>query len=346
MGISILGLIFLLIICPVLIGTLITRFLKNDKDSILLAYASGMIGMLMMFQLIALPIIFLHGKFHVLAYAWGIAVVAISGISVLVGIINGHFLRVLRETINQMKRMDFRILIVVGLILMQIGFVGYFQHIDDDDATYIGTAVTAWSTDTMYKYSHNTGKEFGGYPARHMLAPFPIFISAVGELIQMHPTILAHTFLPMILIGFSYCIFFLIGKALWKNDWASIGIFMMFICILNIFGYQSVYTTSTFLLVRIWQGKAVLANIILPFILYLFIRLVKQKENPMEWFLIFSTMVSATLVSSMGVVLAPVVLGSCVLFYSIRNKKILLLFKAGFCCAPCIVCGLLYILIK
>lgn len=346
MEFSILGLIFLLVICPVLIGTLITRFLKNDKDSILLAYASGMIGMLMMFQLIALPIIFLHGKFHVLAYAWGIAVIAISGISVLVGIISGHFANILRETVIQIKKMDLRILLVVLLILMQMGFVGYFQHIDDDDATYIGTAVTTWTTDTMYKYSHNTGKEFGGYPARHMLAPFPIFITAVGKLIQMHPTILAHTFLPMILIGFSYCIFFLIGKKLWKNDWGSIGIFMLFINILNIFGYQSVYTTSTFLLVRIWQGKAVLANIILPFILYLIIRFVKENESAMEWFLIFSTMVAATLVSSMGVVLAPVVLGSSILFYTVRNKKIALLFKAGFCCAPCIICGLLYILIK
>ncbi|RDU22090.1 DUF6077 domain-containing protein [Anaerosacchariphilus polymeriproducens] len=346
MGISILILLLLLVICPVLIGTLVIRFLKSDKESILLAYVSGLIGMLMMFQIIALPIIFLHWKFHVLAYAWGIAVSALSGISVLVGIINGQFVSIFHETIRQMKKMDFRIIIAIGLILMQMGFVGYFQHIDDDDATYIGTAVTTWSTDTMYKYSHNTGKEFGGYPARHMLAPFPIFIASVAKLSQMHPTILAHTFLPMILIGFTYCVFFLIGKEIWKNDWSKIGIFMLFVCALNLFGYQSVYTTSTFLLVRIWQGKAVLANVILPLLLCLFIRIVKQKESLMEWFLIFNTMVAATLVSSMGVVLAPVVLGSFVLFYAVFNKKFITLVKTIVCCIPCVICGILYLLIK
>lgn len=346
MGISILKLILLLVICPVFIGTLVTRFLKNDKVSILLAYVSGMTGMLMMFQLLAIPMVFLHKKFHELAYAWGVTVLAITGIAVLVGFISGHFVRILKDSIKQLKKMNFKMLFVIGLILMQIGFVCYFQHIDDDDATYIGTAVTSWTTDTLYEYSHNTGRIYYSYPARHMLAPFPIFIATVGKLVQMHPTILAHTFLPGILIGLAYCVFFLLGKELWKNDWESIETFMMFICILNLFGYQSVYTTSTFLLVRIWQGKAVLANIILPLVLYIFIRIVNKKDNAMEWLLLFGVMISATLVSSMGVVLAPAVLGSCILFYAILRKKLLGLVKAMACCIPCVICGVLYLLIK
>ena len=66
----------------------------------------------------------------------------------------------------------FLLVVVIVCILLQMLYVTKYQHIDEDDAYYLGTAVTAVQKDGLYRRNPYTGtmpaaagsySSFGGY---------------------------------------------------------------------------------------------------------------------------------------------------------------------------------------
>ena len=87
----------------------------------------------------------------------------------------------------------------------------------------------------------------------------------------------------MIFIPMSYGVAYMIAKRIFGDARLEISLFMVLYAVLQQYGYVSVYTASTFLLFRIWQGKAMLANVFLPCLLLLGDTALKKrfKENSM-----------------------------------------------------------------
>ncbi len=79
----------------------------------------------------------------------------------------------------------------------------------------------------------------------------------------------------------AYVVYSLIGEMFFQKD-KKTGRFLL---AMGVFiprsSRHSVYTQGTFLLVRIWQGKAVLASVILPAVFYLCSRLLVLKKAKM-----------------------------------------------------------------
>ena len=97
---------------------------------------------------------------------------------------------------------------------------------------------------------------------------------------------------------------------------------------------------------RIWQGKAILANIILPSIWLLFLKCVEENKGIINWLLLIITMLASCLVSSMGIPLAAITLGGLVVVFLVKDKKVSYLIKSGICVIPNIVYGLMYLIMK
>lgn len=178
---------------------------------------------------------------------------------------------------------------------------------------------------------------------RYALSAFPIFTAYFAELIYIHPTITAHTIFPAVLIAVAYLIYYQMGKEL-TGDKRKAAFFVTVISFLNVFGNFSIYTSSSFLLFRIWQGKAILAAILIPAIFLFAFRIYERKENQSEWITMFLLMCSCCMVSSMGVVLGPLVLGAFSLAELIRTRKILTVLPAVVCLIPPVVLGGIYLI--
>ena len=155
------------------------------------------------------------------------------------------------------------------LIAVQTVVCGTTMHMDQDDAFYIGTAVTSVNTDSIFQYDCYTGAEYAVLPSRYILSPFPIFLAVLAQISGMHPTIIAHTVFPLLLIPLSYYVYWLIGRQMFQQSRDQAAVFLLLVSVVQMFSYYSVYTAGAFLLLRIWQGKAVLANILLPAVFYL-----------------------------------------------------------------------------
>lgn len=235
----------------------------------------------------------------------------------------------------------------VGLLVLQLVLAGVLAYEEGDDAFYVAISTITEDANTMYRKLPYTGGETL-LDARHGLAPFPIWVAYLAWLSGIPSVTVAQVVLPMSLIGMAYCVYLLLGARLTeKHGERSLPFFMILVELLVIFGGYSLYSAENFLLVRTAQGKAVLANIILPFLLFLFLLLLEKLEKEelqgkFFWLLFFCTMAAGCLCSTLGTVLTcmlTVILGLCVAFCYPKGKKVLLPLAGG-----CILPGFLVLL--
>lgn len=331
--------LFWALIVPILIGMLIiNQFMKESKTDLLFAWVCGFICMMSGFYILVMPMLFLKAPLHVLVLSWSIIVIIFCGISLILN--RKRIKDIICHNINQIKKLPLLAVLVIMLIFAQASFVSLYQHEDADDAFYVASATTAIETDTIFQVDPYTGDLFASYPSRYVLSPFPIFLAMISQLVLVHPAIVAHTILPIILIPLSYAIFALLGKKLFPDQPSAVMCFLLFLCVLNVFGNVSIYTNSSFLLFRIWQGKAVLANVILPAIMYFSFRAMTGDKHFCEWMMLFVAAMAACLTSSMGIVLAPIMIACHGFVFAVRNHKIRTFIYSLTCCAPCIACGI------
>lgn len=332
------------IIIPSLIGYLITYFFKKeDRDNIAINNVIGLITVFGIFEPITLVAIYLKFSLTLLTNIMVFIWIALGIVSIIINF--KRFIRITQRAPQVFKAFNLFIAATLILICLQAYvYVGY-EHVDDDDAFFVATATTSVLNDNLYVRSPYSGVLYGKLPTRYILSPFSIYYAVMEKLTGIHATIYAHLYLPVILLFFVYMIYYIWGRTLFQNS-RSIGIFLFLICILNIFGNYSEFTTQTFLLFRLWQGKAVLAAGIIPFILYICYRLTKEKNQWALWGILCLTTSAASLVSSMGIFLAPVSVGCWALVDLIQTRKITKTVLYMLCCLPCVICGIIYIIIS
>lgn len=144
----------------------------------------------------------------------------------------------------------------------------------------------------------------------------------------------------------------LIGRALFQYDMEKTGYFLLLLSGLHLFAAYSERTSGLFLLIRLWQGKAILAGILLPMLLYMAIRMFWQKEDcgvrqtVPDWVFISALMCACCMVSSMGIMLGAIMLGLLGLLAAWRHKSLRILVLAAVCCLPNLFCAGIYLVIR
>lgn len=223
-----------------------------------------------------------------------------------------------------------------GLILLQLVMACLLAYEEGDDAYYVSISTATVDADTMYCKLPYTGRTTL-LDIRHALAPFPIWISFLAEVSGTQAVIVAQVALPVVLILMSYSVYFLIGRCFFPGDSGKLALYMLLLETLVLFGGYSVYSAENFLLVRTAQGKAVLANIILPFLfLLLFIILEKlqrgEREGGFCWVLTACTMAAGCLCSTQGTQLTGMLLGIAGLCAIVSYRRWRLLLPMALCC--------------
>ena len=179
-------------------------------------------------------------------------------------------------------------------------------------------------------------------PARYVIGPFPLYTATISSLINIHPAIVAHTIFPVILIPLAYLIYALIARELFNKDKKSILVFLNILCIIYIWGNYSIRTNFTFLLFRIWQGKAVLANIILPSVWLFFLKAIKNNFKLIDIIILISIILAGIFTTTMGIGLPAITLMILAFIFAIKDRKISYLIKSGICCLPCLIYLILF----
>ena len=221
-----------------------------------------------------------------------------------------------------------------------------YASFDGDDAYYVVQSVLADQTGVLNRIRPYTGLSTD-LDIRHALATLPLWIAYVARMTGIHATIVAHTLLPLIFIPLTYYVFVQIGRKLFSDGSVKLPIFLTLVSIMQIWGNISIYTNETFFLTRTWQGKSVLANLILLVELWLMLELCareksgkRQKETGSQlpyWLLLAVNHIAAAMMTSMGAFLTALLFGITALVAAIRYRSWSILWKMALCCIPNVI---------
>lgn len=353
MVMSILIAVIILGLIPFGMGLLPIFLIDKKRRSLGITYIAGFIFSLALFQLITVPIVILQ--------PWGFAIVvplftALTALLSLAGFICTILYKRKNGTMfpefEERRKPSIEEVIDWAIVLALIGFQLYMSFtltsFDGDDAYYVVQSLLTSDTDTLYRIRPYTGLSTG-IDLRHSLAVFPVWIAYIAKMTGIHATIVAHSMISFVLIPVSYWIYLEIGKKVLRKEKKKLPIFMIFVCVLQIFGNVSIYTNATFFLTRTWQGKSLLANLVIPaaiwLLLWIFDSDLPEKDSRLGlWILLFMVNIVAALSSTASVFLMAMFVGLAGLVLSIVEKNIQILLRLMITCIPLVVYGVMYLL--
>ena len=235
----------------------------------------------------------------------------------------------------------------VLVIVLQTVMCVFLAHMDADDCMYVANATTSVHTDTIFQINPYTGREYTRLPERYVLSPFPVFLAVVSQLSAgLHPAIMAHMIFPAVFLPVCYMVQYLLGRKWFGEVQNAVGIYLFLVALITGFSAYSVYNAGCFQMVRIWQGKALLAGMLLPAVFYLSMCIYLGNEKEYSWLLLGMADMSCCLLSSMGVILAPLVAGCFLIVSLITNRNIHHVWKTLLCFIPSVILGGIYIWIS
>lgn len=325
----------LVVIIPTWIGSIWCHFaeMTGRVKNLLFAWVSGFLTVMAVSQLILVPMVLRrHGFTEYLNAAtvlYGILIVwaAYLNRKRLSGRITCGRQQDRTETGRESRNVWQTLFLTgaLGLILIQACAVGFFQHIDDDDSRFVVEQVLAVEHGAMYTENPVTGKISYwdmGEVRKDMISPWAMLVAYWCKLSGIAPAIMSHKYLPFFLILLCYAVYALIGMHLFKDDREKVSIFLIFSSALNIYGYFSTHTTSAVMLLRIWQGKALVGAMLVPAMFYIMFELMNQNRKKVWYFMAAVAATAAALASGSGITIIPVVIGICGLAELIHTRKI------------------------
>lgn len=237
------------------------------------------------------------------------------------------------------------------LLMLQLFLLCFLSYNEGDDAYYVAIATATAREGKMYVVHPYTGSATE-MDARHALAPLPLWVSVISMHSGLSGAATAHVALPLILVPMTYCLYYLLGRKLVggesaRGDWAM-PLFLCFTALLVLYGGYSVYSAENFLLVRGAQGKSVLANVIIPFLIYGMLGVMErlergEKTGILSWVLIGAVMIAGCLCSTLGSLLVCMLLGISVVCAGLVYRRWSVLIGAVFCMAAPVLFACLYV---
>ena len=264
----VLGIIVLIL--PFFVGSVF------DSKSVGFTYLFGQISMWALFQIIAVPMVYFRANFSLLFWVYTAAMILLIAwaiwlyrkkdfhkpFEIKTGVT--RFFRDFRKKENLL----FSIILIAALLVIAYQCCVYIfgMHLDEDDARWIAEANDALVKNKMLLHNPATGEYIGrfvGEMVKDVFSPWAFYIAWMSRLTAIKAVVIAHTVYPPVLLILSYCAYWEIGKQLFKGKQER-AIFLLMVSVINLFFAGNPYTQSVFSLTRIWQGKAVIAAVIIP----------------------------------------------------------------------------------
>lgn len=339
----------LVTIVPFLLGTIPVKYMNRFQRTPAMMYLCGWFVSFSVFELVSVPFILLERSFTEVVVIYSLVIMILLVVSVWNGYQVIAQLWSWKSWWKDVAKMSWwtRLgwFVVAILLVIQLIHAVVFEYYDGDDSYYVAQAVMTKTFNTMYLRDNYTGYI---YPLdiRHALSPTPVYIAWMSKVSGIHPTVIAHSVLSVAWLVLMYCIYEQIGKRLLAKNKDWIPLFLIFIEVWFLYGNISLYTSETFAMTRTWQGKGLMAGVILPALLLSLIYLADQKTRFGNWLLFLTVILSAVFATSIAFMLIPTIVGlSAVLIgWQKRSAKTVLLMGAG--CLPCILLGFCYLMLR
>lgn len=324
-------------------GSLLTRILKI-KAEVTMELIIGYLLYFAVFEILAVPMTLKWVKLSTFSHIWLVVMAA----CVLAACLCAHKMwnRQLNRIGEVFQRHWLLLILVAAVVIFQCFLVAAYQDGTADATHYIGTVSTSVYTDTLARYSPLTGVLQKNFNLRYDLSAYPMHNAVWCVLLGIHPMVQSKVVMSVINMLMINLLIYQIGKNLFHGDEKKADLMVLFVCLMQMFSF-SIYTTGTFAFMRVYEGKALLANISIPAALLVSIRLwLGEKEQKMgTWVFLFLASVSALTFSGSSLIY-PAVVSTAVLPVMLLKKKLSYAIPYALCMLPGFLYALVYFAAK
>ena len=342
----------LFVLLPVWFGSLWVVYL-DVKGSCMRFCSAWMLGLVSMFasgQILLVPMILTGKTLTETVNLWKIILTVCSVAVFLLLLKRQGKAAEERKTEKTKKKIEvwavvFAVLAAV-LIFAQAWIAYHYQHIDDDDARFVSEEVSAVVHDTLLVDNPITDEYMYwdvGEVRKDVTSPWTMYVSMCCKIADIAPAVFSHTYFPFFMIIICYVLYGMIGNILFRGNAEKTALFLIVLSIFHIWDFTSTHTLSSMFLLRIWQGKAIVAGFILPLLMYLFYRIFMSEKQSMKWVApLYALSFAAALLSGMGIIMAPVMMGLYGLLDGIYHRNLKRMLCIWIAALPCAVYMIYY----
>ena len=278
----------------------------------------GFIAYYFLFEFISVPMMLCGAKLHLLAWVWAavIAVLVLSSVCFHLGMWrewgkNG-------DGFWKGKTAAFYLMLI--LIGIQLYYAAVLQENGSADAAYyVGSVTTNLATDSISSFDPYTGKTLDFFNIRYVFSMYPAANAVLCRLTGLHPLVVTKVVLCMMTVVLSYLVYAQIGKALLREK-RMVWMLLCFVSIVNL-NFHTTFSNASFLLTRGYEGKAVLCNIILPFLFYLGLCMYQEKNGKRTLLLFIMAGVAAIDLTMSSMMTVPVAMSAVILPNIARKRR-------------------------
>lgn len=266
-------------------GTLVLRGAKKERFSVSFAVLIGYFCYFSVFEVLVVPLMLHQRSLTAFSYI----LLAVLFLAVAAGIVWG-----MRNRLGQIKVIpamlrehSLLLLLLFAVVAFQCYFAAIYYDGSADAAYYVGVASTSAYTDTLGTYNPYTGELLKTFNIRYVFSCYPLHNAFVAKVSGLPAIIQARTVMAVVNAVIANILYYHIGCALFKGKSKRYAdLLVIFLFVINLY-CNSIYLPASFLFRRLYEGKAVLANIIFPMILYCSIRLYQDEEDLAPWIYLF-----------------------------------------------------------
>ena len=231
------------------------------------------------------------------------------------------------------------ILIIVGL---QIFIVTSSYNFTLDASYYVAGVATNVETNMINVYDPFTGAWQDHFEMRYFFATYPVSDAVWCYITGIPALVWTKSIMAVVTIILTNMIYYMIAEELFAGKSKARVLMLFFIMLMNLM-FVTIYTSSLFLFTRTYEGKAIVGNLSIMAILYMFILYVKGRQPKRFWLLLFLICFGSTTVSSSANMLIPVEMTVFFIPEILSNKKFKDIIPYALCILPGLILALTFV---
>ena len=322
------------------IGSLITGRMKKTRFSVSLSVLAGFFLYYSLFTFFCIPVMYRWRPLSMLSRIWGAFVLALLVLSFVLN--HKIWKKKGRELLHFVRTNKAFVAGLFLLVVIQTVVIVYAYQFTLDAAYYVANVATSLETDSLNIYDPYTGDWQDHFEMRYFFATYPMNDAVVCQIFKIHPLLQTKIIMSSIAVILTNMVYYMIARELFGKKRESVFFLMLFAGIIHFF-FITIFTSSNFLITRSYEGKNLLGNVVLPGILYLYIRMLGRKKNTAEWVLLFLVCFGSTVLSSSSNMLVPAAMSVLMIPLAVFKRDWKVIPKYLVCILPCLIMLVVYV---
>lgn len=340
-----LELIILYLVFSYMLGDLFLQLSNPEEQSVSYRILIGFFCYFFLFQLVALPLKITLQPLSLLTKLWLAILISITALFLI------FRLKSLKDRIIYCKTLlskhGWILLILLLLVLFQLILVNYNGETYAlwDQSYYIGDISSSVYTNSISQYDPYTGSLLKKLDTEYLLETYQNHSAVICQLLGLPPLIETRTAEASLMVILANLISYQLGLQLFANTRKKAAFLVFFLSWLNLFSFN-LFTSAEFLFFRAFEGKTILACIIIPMVFLLFLKIARVPEKRSHWVELFLVVLSSFGLNMSCIYMLPFELSICLLPLGYTKKSISIWIRYGICLLPCILYSAAYLITK